>query len=154
MSPNIPSDNRALTLLDISDNGLCAKGTKLLAEALKSNQIMTALNISFNNMMFDGDNDFGDMSGVAALVDAMPGMGAISQFTFSGDGDGNTPVTMEISMTEADFSAKALGTSGAIMVAAFLPKCDNRAMTSLNLASNKLGVEGAKIIAACIPTCT
>jgi hypothetical protein len=48
---------------------------------------------------------------------------AISQFTFSGDGHDNTPVTMEISMTEADFSAKGLGKSGAIMVAAFLPKC-------------------------------
>jgi hypothetical protein len=48
--------------------------------------------------------------------------GAISQFTFSGDGRGNTPVTMEIFMTEADFSAKGLGQSGAIMVAAFLPK--------------------------------
>jgi hypothetical protein len=60
-----------------------------------------------------------------ALANAIPDMGAISQFTFSGD-DGrhdNTPVTMEISMTEADFSAKGLGQSGAIMAAVFLPKC-------------------------------
>jgi hypothetical protein len=48
-------------------------------------------------------------------------MGAISQFTFSGDG--NTSVTMEISMTEADFSGKGLVLSGAIMLSAFLPKC-------------------------------
>jgi hypothetical protein len=57
-------------------------------------------------------------------------MGPLSQFTFSGDNYGmeigllrfRKPVTMEISMTEADFSAKGLGESGAIMVAAFLPK--------------------------------
>jgi hypothetical protein len=111
------SDMRALTSLDISKNCLYAEGTKLLAEALKSNQIMTALNISSNFVTEGG------MSGVVALADAIPDMVAISQFTFSGDGRGNMPVTMEISMTEADFSAKGLGQSGAIMVAAFLPKC-------------------------------
>ena len=33
------------------------------------------------------------------------------------------PVTIEASMTEADFSGKHLGPPGAIMLAAFLPKC-------------------------------
>jgi hypothetical protein len=68
----------------------------------------------------------GKMTGAAdaiMLVAEIIDNGAISQFTFSGDGRGNTSVTMEISMTEADFSAKGLGKSGAIMVAAFLPKC-------------------------------
>jgi hypothetical protein len=50
-------------------------------------------------------------------------MGAILQFTFSGDGENNEPVTMETSMVEADFSKKGLGVSGAIMAGAFLPKC-------------------------------
>jgi hypothetical protein len=50
-------------------------------------------------------------------------MGTISKFTFSGDRGDNSPVTMETSMVEADFSGKGLGPSGAIMVAAFLPKC-------------------------------
>jgi hypothetical protein len=111
------SDMRALTSLDISKSYLYAEGTKLLAEALKSNQIMTAFNISSNFVTEGG------MSGVVALADAIPDMGAISQFTFSGDGHGNTPVTMETSMTVADFSGKYLGTSGAIMLSAFLPKC-------------------------------
>jgi hypothetical protein len=47
-------------------------------------------------------------------------MRAILKFTFSGD---NTPVTMETSMVKADFGGNGLGVSGAIMVAAFLPKC-------------------------------
>jgi hypothetical protein len=50
-------------------------------------------------------------------------MGAILQFTFSGDRSDSKPVTMETSMTEADFSGKGLGLSGAIMLSAFLPKC-------------------------------
>ena len=32
-------------------------------------------------------------------------------------------VTMKVDMTEADLSGKELGASGAIIVAAFLPKC-------------------------------
>jgi hypothetical protein len=47
----------------------------------------------------------------------------ISKFTFSGDRFDSKPVTMETSMVEADFGGKGLGPSGAIMVAAFLPKC-------------------------------
>jgi hypothetical protein len=77
-----------LTSLDISDNSLFAEGTKLLAEALKSNQIMTALNISSNNMTYDGDKDIGDMSGVAALADTMPGMGAMTTLNISNNNIG------------------------------------------------------------------
>ena len=51
--------------------------------------------------------------------------GALAKFTFSGQVvyDEGPPVTMETSMLEADFSDKKLGASGAIMLAAFLPKC-------------------------------
>ena len=51
--------------------------------------------------------------------------GAMAKFTFSGmvGTREGPPVTAETSMTEADFSKKMLGASGAIMLAAFLPKC-------------------------------
>ena len=51
--------------------------------------------------------------------------GAMAKFTFSGmvGSREGPPVTVETSMTEADFSKKKLGASGAIMLAAFLPKC-------------------------------
>ena len=55
--------------------------------------------------------------------------GALVKFTISGDQYYDNgfkdapPVTIEASMAEADFSGKHLGTSGAIMIAAFLPKC-------------------------------
>ena len=48
---------------------------------------------------------------------------AISTFTFSGEEGYSKPVTMETTMTVADFSGKYLGVSGAIMLSAFLPKC-------------------------------
>jgi hypothetical protein len=65
----------------------------------------------------------GKPEGIIAIAGPIPDMGAISQFTFSGDRRDSKPVTMETSMTEADFSGKGLGLSGAIMLSAFLPKC-------------------------------
>jgi hypothetical protein len=61
--------------------------------------------------------------GVTALANAIPDMGALLKFTFSGDDGNSQSVTMETSMTVADFSGKVLGVSGAIMLSAFLPKC-------------------------------
>jgi hypothetical protein len=62
-------------------------------------------------------------TGPAAIANAIKNMGAISTFTFSGDLSYSEPVTMETTMVEADFGGKYLCASGAIMVAAFLPKC-------------------------------
>ena len=57
--------------------------------------------------------------GVIAIANAIPTMGALETITF---GDKQS-VTMKTDMTEADFSGKELGVSDAIIVAAFLPKC-------------------------------
>jgi hypothetical protein len=48
--------------------------------------------------------------------------GTLSKFAFKGDGEDSEPVTVDASMTKADFRGKSLGPSGAIMAAAFLPK--------------------------------
>ena len=47
----------------------------------------------------------------------------MKKLTISGDTSRSKPVTIEASMTKADFSDKGLGVSGAIMLTAFLPKC-------------------------------
>ena len=60
-----------------------------------------------------------EISGVVAIADAIPTMGALETLTFGS----YQAVTMNASMTEADFSGKYLRASGAIIVAAFLPKC-------------------------------
>jgi hypothetical protein len=63
------------------------------------------------------------LAGVTTLADAITDMGAISKFTFSGDGIWCKPVTIWTTMTAADFNSKHLGVSGGMLVAAFLPKC-------------------------------
>jgi hypothetical protein len=49
------------------------------------------------------------------------------------------PATLEVGMTEADFSDKHLGASGAIIISAWITHKDNGAMTSLDLANNNIG---------------
>ena len=73
--------NGALVKFDISENALCAAGTKAVAEALKGNQIMTELNISSicAGMKAGG----ADMSGVIAISDAIPTMGALTSLNIS-----------------------------------------------------------------------
>ena len=79
---------------------------------------MKELNIAENYL---GCNAIGntDMFGVISISDAIPTMGALETISF---GD-KQAVTMKTIMTEANFSGKGLGASGAIIVAAFLPKC-------------------------------
>ena len=78
---------------------------------------MTELNIASNYLGVDLD-DKPDMSGVVAISNAIPTMGALATIIF---GD-KQAVTMTTTMTEADFSGKLEG-YGAHIVAAFLPKC-------------------------------
>jgi hypothetical protein len=115
-------DNGALTKFDISKNEIRAEAGKALAAGLKGNQVITELIIVDNQLVRDADFAI-DMSGIIALADVIPDMGALSTFTFSGDYSSSQPITMETTMTEADFSGKELGVSGGMMVAAFLPKC-------------------------------
>jgi hypothetical protein len=109
-----------LIKLDISMNNLYAAGATALAKGLKGNQVMTELNLACNAMGKDSGcmDAKSDMSGVTALADVIPGMGALAKLTF---GDKQV-VTMITKMTEANFSGK-LRSHDAQIVAAFLPKC-------------------------------
>jgi hypothetical protein len=60
--------------------------------------VITELNIADNNLANSGT----DMSGVIALADAIPDMGA---------------------MTSLNLATNSLGVEGAKIIAAFLPKC-------------------------------
>jgi hypothetical protein len=63
-------------VLSLKGNELQAAGGKALAEGLKGNQVITQLDISDNNLGLDSDYD-ADTSGVVALADAIPDMGAL-----------------------------------------------------------------------------
>jgi hypothetical protein len=77
--------------------------------------------------------------------------GALSKLIFGGDGYvvattmqnkkivTPVPATLEVGMTEADFSNKNLGAGGAIVIGAWISHKDNGAMSILNLAENNIG---------------
>jgi hypothetical protein len=115
-------DMGALTKFDISNNTILAEGGKALAEALKGNQVITELSAAGSRLAQRVSGGSGryvtDMSGVTALADAIPDMGALTKVTF---GD-RQMVTMTTEMTEANFGGKLMSHEAQI-VAAFLPKC-------------------------------
>jgi hypothetical protein len=146
----------ALTSLDISSNSLYAEGIKLLVQALKGNQIMTALNISSNVMTYDSEKS-GDMSGVAALFDVIPGMGALLSLDVSNNylnADSNRgmdylgPAVAASKITSLNIASNSLFKNGGIEV--IFSMLDNGALTSLDLSSNYLYAEGSKIVAEAI----
>jgi hypothetical protein len=68
---------RAMTKFDISNNSLFAEGGEALAAGLRDNQVVIELNTS--GIYLGCNSEFGaDMSGVIALADIIPDMGALS----------------------------------------------------------------------------
>jgi hypothetical protein len=104
-------------------------------------------------------------SGVIAIANVIPDMGAISSVNLLKNGMGTDQAKALVSIlkehpslkslcgnkggeTELDMSRKMKGAADASMLVPDI--IDNGAMTSLNLASNQLGAKGAKIVAEAI----
>ncbi len=146
------TEDKSLTELDISGIGFGPEGALVVADYIKNNGALKSLDISRNNIgqivplkdapqgwaehsdahykgWFRKKGDTGQWAqglpeGAIAIAGAISTNGALVRFTFSGDDKHNgKPVTIESSTIEADFSGKVLQASGAIMLAAFLPKC-------------------------------
>ena len=79
---------RALVKFDISNNDLYAAGGKAIAEGLKNNHIMTELNLADNSLGKVGTryDAAADMSGVIAISNAIPTMGALASLDLSQNG--------------------------------------------------------------------
>ena len=109
-------DNGALAQVDLSGNNEYEFESpdfiRPIANVLKSNTSITEINLSNNNLDAEAAKILSD-----GIKDAN---GALAKFTFSGDSYDSKPVTVEVGMTEADFSGAKLGTSGAIILAAWL----------------------------------
>jgi hypothetical protein len=83
---NVIQCHPALSVLSLKSNNLQAAGGKALAEGLKGNQVITKLDISSNNLGqkgYDADN-----SGIIALADAIPDMGALSSLSLANNNIG------------------------------------------------------------------
>ena len=77
----------------------------------KSISNLKELNISSNLLKAEG---------ARILAPAIKATGSLVSLTFSGDQRNSKPVTIDTTMTEADFSGAGLGASGAIILAAWL----------------------------------
>ena len=60
-----------------SDNDIRCDGGKALFAALNGNQVMKEINVASNNLAFNASGE-GDMSGVIAIADAIPTIGALA----------------------------------------------------------------------------
>jgi hypothetical protein len=89
--------------------------------------------------------------GAAAIISAWishKDNGALSTLSFGGekyiiDGAWVTPVpaTLEIGMTEANFSNKNLGAGDAIIISAWISNKNNGALVKLDISSSRIGAE-------------
>ena len=115
-----------MTSLNISTNKMATKEAgRVLAQMLEANSVLKELDVSDNVLRhsYDGDRktfDGADGPGFAQeLANGIKNNGALETITFGDE----QAVTMTADITEADFSSNNLGTPGAMIVAAFLPKC-------------------------------
>jgi Ran GTPase-activating protein (RanGAP) involved in mRNA processing and transport len=147
------SANGALVKFDIGNNGLFANGGKALAEALKGNNVMQELNIA-SNVLARTSSYHSDMSGVIAISDAIPTMGALVSANLLNNNIGTEQAHSLATIlkdhatlqslcgnkgdeTELDMSGAKMGAEGAIMLAPEIVA--NGAMASLNISENNIG---------------
>jgi Leucine-rich repeat (LRR) protein len=146
----------ALLSLNLAGNRLYSEGTKLLAEVLKGNTIMTELNISDSSATTSDGKTHGETSGIMALANVIPGMGALTSLHV---GKNHIPekeirevmaiamhmesmkVLCEVpfkdkTLTELDLSGKNLGMEGALVVAEYLN--GNAALVKFDISNNWL----------------
>jgi hypothetical protein len=77
----------ALTKFDISSNNIRAEGGKALAAVLKGNQVITEFNLGGNSLGYNSAGN-GDTSGVIAIADAIPDMGALTSLNLASNAIG------------------------------------------------------------------
>jgi Ran GTPase-activating protein (RanGAP) involved in mRNA processing and transport len=155
---NAIPDMRAMTKFDISSNKIYAEGGKALAEGLKGNQVIKELNFSGNDLGYNSNN-VTDTSGIIAIADVIPGMGALvklglAQCATNVGVTGRATAALGKALADAlaantvlqelDLSGNELKPEFAQELAVGLSK--NIALSGLNLSNNKIGLVGAAAI--------
>jgi hypothetical protein len=141
-------DKGALSSLSLKNNRLATKEAgRALATALAANSVLKELDLSSNAWAYsDYDHVHADGAGFAQeLAVGIKDNGAISKLIFNGGVtergrwvEGGT-VTLESSMTDANFSNKKLGVPGAMIISAWLSSGkDKGALLRLDMSSNKI----------------
>jgi hypothetical protein len=117
-----------LTTLDVSENGLCAKGAALVSKAMQRNRRLTALDISRCDIHIQRPKSRGapgkpTQSGVQAIVAMLQQNSTLKRLTWSGSSAHSAAVSMAADMTTASVAGSTLTASGTMILAAFLPRC-------------------------------
>jgi hypothetical protein len=120
-------------------NGLYAEGGKALAFGLKGNQGITELDISSNRLGWKGYKD-PDMSGLIALANAFPDMGAMTSLHVGMNSIPEKEMKEIIVIAMSKDSMKLL---------CEVPIKD-KALTELDVSGKSLGTEGALVVAECL----
>jgi Ran GTPase-activating protein (RanGAP) involved in mRNA processing and transport len=154
---NTIKDMGGISVLSLKGNNLRANGGKALAEGLSGNQVIKELNIADNNLANGGT----DMSGVVALADAIPNMGAlVSANLFWNDIGANQahafasilkehPALKSLcgnkgDETELDMTGSEIGVEGAIMLAQEFT--NNEARKKIAISGNAMNAAGCMVI--------
>ena len=123
---DIISAIRALASLNIGNNQLCGhwktpnfSGYQALVAAIEDHKLLTMDTVNMAEELDASGQNLDGANGAKTMAVFIKNNGAMTTITF---GD-KQAVTMKADMTEADLSGKQLGASGAIIAAAFLPKC-------------------------------
>lgn len=154
----------SLVTFNLSKNGLCAAGAKILAKALTNNQNMTELNLSSNYLGRthpSGIRGDADLSGIIAIGDALLTMGSLTRLDVSNNhmvsktswlkppnpnvGIGDEVDGKTVTSIATDGDIELTDTSGVVALMNCIKHSET--LTSLNLACNRLHVGGSKCVA-------
>lgn len=152
LAPEIVT-NGALVKFDVSDNRLGAPGFKHLSDGLQGHKTLSELNVSQNYATKDNGNDDGnyDLSGVIAISNAIPTMGALVKFDISinclkaeggkalADALKDNTVMQELNIASTVLSDYGRDMSGVVAICGAIPTMG--ALVSANLLNNKMDVE-------------
>ena len=156
----------ALVAVNVSSNRFGAEGARTLANALSQNSVLTDLNVANNRMIWNGQGER-DMSGVVAMRNAIPTMGAMVTANLMGNGIGKErlaalqelmkahPTLVSLcgianDATEADLFGLQMDADDAAILAHELPT--KGALAKLDLRYNSIGYQWLQRIATCCTT--
>jgi hypothetical protein len=110
--------------VNLLKNDIPVEQAQGLVKIMQSKEKLTTLcGLSGKEATLDVSNQGLRLGDAVLIANEISDMRAIWKFTFNGDHHDSKPVTMETTMTEANFSGKHLGVFGATMLTAFLAKC-------------------------------
>jgi Ran GTPase-activating protein (RanGAP) involved in mRNA processing and transport/GTPase SAR1 family protein len=136
----------ALTTLELTSCGIEEDGTKAMAEALKINSTLRALNLAYNDIGIDG---------ATAMAAVLTINTTLMQLSLEGSclgNDGATAIAKALksnsTLKKLDLAYNDIGNDGATSIATALQS--NSTLKTLDLSYNNIGNDGATAIAAAL----